>query len=324
MAQTPRSDRAPAKSVDPTFAITLVLCALLAGGFGYWRMSSIPQVTEEDLTFDGDLDIDADRLERQYRETYGDIDLERVEEDWQALLDVGQRANEAQFEETSTSDRNELSVELKLLGHQVVPTTGYDGFVVSGEPLFEGCHEGLETLLKDIQSGDIDLETAREDPPKDAYDKYRKNCGNLLPHLLDRGLVTEEGEWGFEGAKTMVQILHRYRWAHIIYNEKRPRAQLTPYEVELMDRWRLELAEGLSEEDRRRSLERLDKGNADYEVDYARAILAYESGDYEEALEQFEKLAEEKPGKHYEAYADFVREKIEADSSTSSDADEAS
>lgn len=324
MAQKPRSDRASAKGIDPTFAVTLVLCALLAGGFGYWRMSSIPQVTEEDLTFEGDLDIDADRLQRQYRETYGDIDLESVSEDWQALLDTGQRANQAQFQETSTSEQNELTVELKLLAHQIVPTTGYSGFVVSGEPLFEGCHEGLETLLEGIRSDDIDIETARQNPPEDTYDEYRRNCGKLLPHLVDRGIVTEAGEWSFDGAKTMVQILHRYRWAHIIYNEKRPRAQLTPYELELMDRWRLEIAEGLSPEDRRTALRRLDKSDVDYDVDFARALLAYQSAKYEEAVEQFEQLAEEKPGQHYEAYADFVREKIEPDSSTSDGADEAS
>lgn len=309
MANRRRSKRRSDPGLDWTFAATLIVCALIAGGFGYWHMSRGPEISQEDLAFDDEIEVDLDRLEGAYEEAYGDIDMKRVRPEWEALIEAAVEANKAQFSEPASEAQNEMTVELKLLAHQVIPATGYAGFVVSGEPLFEGCHEGLKVLLDDVRTGDLELEAAVDDLPDDDYEEYRKNCGNLLPTLVDRGLVDQNGEWSFEDAPIIVQILHRYRWAHIIYDEKRPRAQLTPYELELLDRWRLEVADGLSVDQREGYLDKLVRHDEDYNEEFARAILDYERGDLREAIDHFETLAEKRPGEHYGRYADFLRDR---------------
>ncbi|MFP4597825.1 MAG: tetratricopeptide repeat protein [Persicimonas sp.] len=311
MSKSLRPKSAHPPGLDWTIVLGFTICALLAAGFGYWRLSQAAQISEDSFAFE-ELQIDRERLDRQRQKKYGDINLRTAQAEWQRILAAARELNRGQFTGLSQTAAAELSLEIKFLANELIPTTGYQGFVVSGEPLFHQCQEGLDELLEAVRTGQLSMKEAREAPPADTFETYRDNCGNFLPLLVDRGLVTEDAQWAFEQAPIIVDLLNRYRWAHIIHDQQKPEAQLTAYGLITFERWRVERASGVTDASRQKYLERLARHDPDYNADYARGVLAFRAGELEEALEHFEKLASAYPASDYRGYADYLRDRLEA------------
>jgi hypothetical protein len=272
------------------------LVAVVLGGLIFWSRRP-PERQRSPLAFPP-LEIDRAELKRQRADRYGEARKTiRGTDQLSRLHEVVRRANERQFtshpksnDEEETKTRRELRANIKQASHDVITLTGYDGYIASGEPIFEACRGGLERLLEAIRSGRISLERARTRPDAERFEAYRRNCGQLLPRLLELGLVDDGGRWASppDRSREILEILQRYRWAFNISNSRRPLLQLTPYERELLFKYRIRNAEGFEIGDRRRFIEQIasDPGLLpEYDVHLARARLAYESNGPQAARE---------------------------------------
>ncbi len=295
---------------------------MVLGGLLLWAQMPAPQPASashqsESFSHQSDsplesppLRIDRDRLKRQRADQYGEARKTVKGTDTLARLHrVVEQANEHQFqsepdEEPSADvqeERRTLRSTIKQASQDVITLTGYDGYVAAGEPLFETCSEGLEALLEAVQTGDVSMERARAQPPADTFETYRRHCGQLLPRLVELGLVTPEGTWHEPASRsrTIVGLLQRYRWAFNIREHRRPLLQLTAYGRELLFRYRIRNGEGFSPDQRKRFVQQIatDSGLLpDIDVPLLRARLAYDLEEYERARSVLKQAIEKDEG----------------------------
>ncbi|QDG54509.1 hypothetical protein FIV42_28325 [Persicimonas caeni] len=295
--------------LDATIIAGLLICALLAAGFAYWRMGPAREVTDEDFQFP-ELTVNQQKLEQQRQEKYADVNLQQVQGEWQELIAAARQVHRAQFGGVSQEEQLKRAATVKVWANETVLGSGFDAFVVTGEPVFRECATGLDTLLGAIQSGQVTMDEAKANPPAEEFAAYRDNCGKLLPVLVERGLVTEEGKWSSKVSPHIVDLLNRYRWAHIIHDQKDPWAQLTKEGALAFARWRVEDAIGYTLEERQKFLAKLARQFPNYNAGFAYGMLAYKAGDYEKALEYFDRLAKAQPRSDYQRYAEYLRQKV--------------
>lgn len=252
--------------------------------------------------------VDADRLDRARRDHYASPDLSSVTDEVASLRELIVRANNAQFpphDPDQIIDPVEMEAELQFLTDEIISVTGPRGFASVGDPHFQSCRQGLEDLLGALQSGNLPLSQAVEDPPAERFTAYREHCGNLLPVLLDHSLVNSDGTWAREFAPDLVEILQRYRFASLAHSRHATNRQLSSYEVELFARWRIEDPEAFGPTERTRFLsESRNLLPADYDHHLARArIIATQVGPHN----AFSELARQHPDNPlYEALRDRV------------------
>lgn len=304
------SRKAPqASKLDRTILAGVLICALLAAGFAYWRMGPAREVTDDDFKFP-ELTVNLQKLERQRQEKYADVNLQQVENEWQQLIAAAREVHRGQFADISQEEQLKRAATVKVWANETILGSGFEGFVATGEPIFRECAAGLQELLGAVQKGEISLEKAQEELPGDRFTTYRDNCGNLLPVIAERGLVTEDGKWASKNAPVIADLLNRYRWAHIIHDQKDPWSQLTKEGARTLARWRVEDAKGYTVEQRRKFLSTLSSQFPDYNAEFALGLLAYRAGETQKALEHFERLAEAQPRSDFQRYTDFLRQKI--------------
>ncbi len=245
------------------------------------------------------LDIDKRQLENARQAHYDDPDLHLIEDEIDTLLSIFRQANLTQFPShspESPDDAGELEQRLTFLADDIILVSGVRGFQLVGEPIFDQCLRGLDELLRAVQNGDIPISQAIEDPPARHFSAYRENCGNFLPFLYERNLVSTDGEWTQPAAPKLIDILQRYRWADLIRSRFPVHYQLSPYELEVFFRWRIEAETAFPLTQRRQFLEQAKPYlSTDYDLSLAEARLEAADRDPDEALEVFDQLIEEEP-----------------------------
>ncbi|MGM0558420.1 MAG: hypothetical protein ACQEVA_18695 [Myxococcota bacterium] len=289
MASTNEFQRDPQK-LDPVIGITVLVLVLGVVGFAVYKHQTAPEVSEEDITFEP-IRVETDRLLAERKERSAEIEPDRAGKDLERLRETARKANEMSFGSPSRLDQQETQKRLSIYANQIIPAYSYDGFIYSAEPLFIECGKGLESLLEAIRRGQITVERARENPPADTFESYRENCGNVLPILIEQGLVTRDGEWTSESGPAIFDVLNRYRWAHVIDDRRKAMTQLTPYEQEILMRWRIEDARAFELADRWRFLDQARELVPSYEVNWAAGVLSLRENNLEQALDYFEKAA---------------------------------
>ena len=284
-----RRSSSPTPGFDPAVMAGLFLSLAAVIGFAVWGSSTSGEPGAEHPLAFAPIQVDQDRLSRardtQYREARKALESSPAKE----LVGLVRQLNALQFG-GETAEQRKLARRISYTANDVIPITGYDSFIAAGEPTFERCATGLDTLLSDLRTGDIGLEQAKTDPPADTYAAYRRNCGNLLPTLIERNLVDASGHWTepVDLTRTIVDILQRYRWADIIRSRRPPLQQLTDYERRLLTRWRIESSDAYPLEQRRAYLSTLEDNPdlmPDYDITLARAKLAYAANNLERAHE---------------------------------------
>lgn len=245
------------------------------------------------------LEIDKQRLEQARRDHHDDPDLSLIEEEIETLHTTFQRANLTQFPSHSPEepeDPESLVNRLTFLADDILLVSGVRGFQLVGEPLFQECRRGLDELIYAIQRGNIPVAQALEDPPERDFARYRENCGNFLPFLFERELLSEEGEWNQPAGQDLVEILQRYRWADLVRSRFPVHYQLSPYELEIFFRWRIEDANAFSLPQRHQFLEQAKPYlSSDYDIALAETRLHAADEDPDEALQLFDQLVEDDP-----------------------------
>lgn len=258
------------------------------------------------------LEIDERQLERARRDFYEDPELELIEDDVESLRSTFQKANLTQFPDHGTSrdlPEEQLLHKTTILASEVLLVSGVRGFQLVGQPIFDQCSQGLDELLQAIQREDLTLERALEDPPAEHFESYRKNCGNFLPFLRQRQLVSPQGEWNHPQGSELVHILQRYRWGDLIGNQFPVHYQMSPYELEIFFRWRVEDNDAFTPSERQRFFDRAKPFlPADYDLQLAKTRLEAATMETEEAVDLFASLVAEEPENElYQAIYDQVR-----------------
>lgn len=287
--------------------IAFLICALLLAGIWLWRRPDTGDVDAADFEFQA-IKIDADKLQTQRDEKFKSVRLDRVTKDWQSLLTAARDVNRLDFNSPGQAQKAAAIEKLGYLTNEIIPATGYEGFVAASLPLRDECRAGLDALREALEAGDLELHEAKVDPPAQRFAKYRANCGNQLPMLLKRGLLNDQGAWTTTNAPIIADILGRYRWAHLVRDQYSPWLLLTPYEIEIFARWRIEQAKGYSTEKRLKFIAEIVRFLPDYNADFARGILAYKENNIPESLNYFEILAKNNPEAGYQAYIRYLKE----------------
>lgn len=306
MQTMPHDARSPTPaSLHPSLLLAFAICgALVVGLFfiiGPGRPTA-PVVTSgphfDDPTQFAPLSIDEQRLARERHRHHGPVTLDRARPALERLYEAVYRAHRHQFPTVEGEVRAsvvELEAALVFAADEVLPATGMPGFVVAGEPIFEACQEAIDELLLAIHRRSITLDQARTDPPLPRFARYRDNCGNALPMLLDHGLVTPDGRWARPYAPKLFEILNRLRWANILHARLPARLQITPYEYELLMRWRIEEPKAFPITKRRAFLREAATYLPHYDVVLAEALLDIEGQDTSFAVDRIRKIVEEHP-----------------------------
>lgn len=257
------------------------LLTLTAGFAFFWVLTSEPPLepnADHPFAF-APLEIDDDKLERQRKAKFGRAREALDRGELESFFDLVRELNRSQFRADDASEQRDLGRTLAFRAENIIESTGYDAFVAAGEPLFEDCLEGLDRLLEAMRSGALEVEQARDEPPASEFEGYRDSCGNVLPTLLDRGLVEPSGAWAppEHRSRVLADLLQRLRWASLNRNTRRPLVQLTDYGRRILMRWRIE-SEAYPVQKRLEYLAQLEKDSGlldDYDSTLARAKLAY-------------------------------------------------
>ncbi|MBA2662956.1 MAG: hypothetical protein H0U74_11715 [Bradymonadaceae bacterium] len=287
-------------TIHPVLWVSFALCALiivvLFVAFTHTTSTPHARLKEparyEPLLF-APLEVDARQLAIERDRHHGEARLDAVGEDLAHLHQIVRKANLSQFpsaDEQAPPDALQMQAELVFAADEVLPATGVRGFIAAGEPIFEACNEGLEQLLQALRLANLPLAEARTNPPHRRFQKYRENCGNALPSLLEHGLVSATGQWLKPYGPAIFEILNRFRWAHIAHARLPARLQLSPYEYRLMMRWRIEDPDAFPLQARREFLSQATELFPDYDSALAEALLDVEGKDKTFATERMRAL----------------------------------
>jgi hypothetical protein len=271
-------------------ACLIVFFTGISGFVLLWQTNTVVR----DPTFP-ELTIEKQKLEKQRKKQLAKADVKRESKAVSKLLAAVRKLNLGQF--PGQDSPTDISASIEYRASDVVVEFGYDGFMGIGQILFTRCHKGLSTLLDAVRNRAVSLDKAQKNPP-DSFELYRQYCGRVLPHLLKFGLLKPSGEWSHgEESKLIFDVWQRYRWASLIESMREPYALLTPYEREVLFRWRIERASGFSPESRI-DLARRGSQYLPYPTGLAVGIIALKQGDTETAREAFEGLLETNGGKY--------------------------
>lgn len=293
-------------AINPVLWTAFGVCLLctIGLGFAFSSLSSSSHTSSQSQNLEANptqfppLIIDHQRLNKERRLQQSEARLGSVEQELNHLYAVVRRANLAQFPSTANEARPDLVIlnaEVTFAADEVLPASGIRGFTAAGEPLFAACNEGIEELLKAIRRQSIPLEEARRNPSPARFQKYRENCGNALPLLLQHGLVDSTGRWSKPYAPVLFEILNRYRWAHITHARLPARLQLAPYEYELLMRWRIEDPDAFPIAERRKFIHQASSEISDFDPVLAETLLDNEGKTESEAIENLRELSEKHP-----------------------------
>lgn len=285
--------------------ITLALCVGLAGHSLWGHLNVDTEEERRRAHIESGLDfppltVDHRRLERERDAFYREPDLELIADEIEELRTTFRQTNHTQFPLHGTAGTLEIMATAELLKQQasdVLPVVGPRGFEPVARPHFDACREGIEDLAKAIRSGALPFSQANHDPPPDRFQGYRKNCGNLLPVLHRHELIDDEGHWTHPDSLVLVDIIQRYRWADVVRSDFPAYRLISPYELELFYRWRIEHDAALSPIQRREILEQARPFlPPDYEYELAEARLrAATMDDQVEIRERFQAIADAHP-----------------------------
>ncbi|RAL23731.1 hypothetical protein DL240_06120 [Lujinxingia litoralis] len=253
------------------------------------------------------LSVDVEHLAASRQAHYHTVELSSDQRaQHHALMEAVVAANRAQFTDAEAIDARALQGRIDTLSSALLPATGPRGFVPLAEPTFEACASGLEELLDAIRRGALTLHEASTAPPAKRFESYRDHCGNVLPMLRERALITEDARWSYASSPYIFSVLQRYRFADIIHTRQPLRLQLAPYELQLLTRWRIEDPNAFDVRTRRRHLARATDLLPDYDVPLARTRLDAHGKALSEALPHFRDLVESHPDTP--RYRDLLRE----------------
>lgn len=231
----PVPERHPQRLLNVILVLTL-LCAV--GGIAAIVVTApeIPPVDE--TSFRTSVEVDESRLDEERAFLYQNVDLRAHTEKIAALQKSVREANLLQFGTPSPKALRDAAVMNTYNANEVLAATSIEGVMLAGNEVFEACQAGLAELQAALASKKITAQEARTDPGE-RFATYRENCGNAFGPLEEMALIRPDGAWVDPAVgPTILDIFNRFRWATILDARRPALQQLTPYDYELLTRWR--------------------------------------------------------------------------------------
>lgn len=296
-----------------------VFLALVAAAGVFWFFSSqapqIERVSYESFDFEK-LEIDTNRLAEERAELKEGFAPGESGKAAIALFEKKVRAaNLMQFGTPSSQEIRDAEIEIEFAANDAASAAGgFKYFVFFGSDLYHACQTQLATVLEALESGDVDYETMTTDPGAD-WNVYRETCGNVLPALVQMGLISKGGEWRRDYGPALFDILYRYRIASIIQLRMAPENQLTRHGRQSLWRWRIQDDVAFSQPERitaaRRGFSQRLEGDT-YPTPLEVAKIYVQAGDDTSAYETLEPWCEQNPEDvQLKQYCVFLKERVQ-------------
>ncbi len=226
-----------------SFLNGIVIALLLtAGALAAWLVVSAPEIPAIDEgSFENLTSIDMQRLEAERERAYGSIDLATAQEPVDHLRQTVRAVNLVQFESVEEYDKRQAATAAVFAANDVLTPLGEPGFMKAGNEMAKKCVEGVDEVRAALKAGDLTPEQAVVDPGT-GFPTFRENCGPLMGQLLKWKVVQPSGDWTDpDVGPALVEIFSRYRWAAILDLRRPAFEMLTPYEHEVLTRFRADL-----------------------------------------------------------------------------------
>jgi hypothetical protein len=285
------------ESTDAGSGVVLVsgiVCAALAAGLIYFFHGQTPPIQEVDETWfrAPELKLDEAELRASRDAHYGAGELE----DKPAYAEYRtnyQAANLLQFTDPTEAEISRMQKLLALTATDALTTIQkHDRFTAIGEPIFADCRTALDDLLDDIVERRVTMDAALSGDLGEDYDRYKRNCGHVMPVLRKHELVTADGEWRRPAyGPVLFDVLQRWRFASQVSNHVHPADGVSPADYRAMTEWRLMVPEAFSPSDRYQKLASArSKPPVGLNLDRAEAYIAAAAGDWNRARKAYAKV----------------------------------
>lgn len=284
--------RDPGRMINGLLAVCL---AVAVGALGYIAASAPtpPQITEESFVLTPPR-VDPERLAADRAKHYASVDLTAAQEEIAALVDVVKKANELQFQQADAKAVHDTQILTSHHANEVITKIGMDAFVQAGQPMYDQCAAAFTQLLGAVQSGALSAEAASKDPGE-AHAAYRSWCGDAFAPLVRSGVLTPDGRWADDTSGPLVfEIMNRFRWASLLDLRRPPWEQLSPYEYEILTRWRASIR-SVPIERRVQWVVSAQKALPKFIGEELIGSLLYEDGDLVGALGAYEEACDRDP-----------------------------
>lgn len=154
-------------SIDPALIVAFALCVMFVGGLyfvmiapsGSRETAGEDSGPEQSYRFTA-MTIDAGRLARARDQRQGEARLEKAPQEIARLQELVREANLMQFPSDpplTPEAVTKIEREIMYAANEVIPATGFPGFVTAGESMFEACLQGLDELLLAVRRGNVDM-----------------------------------------------------------------------------------------------------------------------------------------------------------------------
>ncbi len=283
---------------DGTLNIAIFLCLVIPAAVIYAFATSVPPVEPIDATwFEFEpLKIDDSRIKAERKKNLEGVNLDSGKAEIETLHAAIRKANLLQFAPIQREVTTRSNAEIEFAANEVITKlNGIESFVETSAPLMHACQTHVTTLLADVKAGKITLEQAQK-PAPEQYGAYMEACGNAVKLLLDGKLIQENGEWSNpDTGPIILELLGRLRYAFILHLRKNAWEQITPYEREILWRWRIEDPQAYSYKERLDYLSRATEETLGYSPDIARGRLFFVNDFKRDARRTFEEQCKKHP-----------------------------
>ncbi len=276
MAEHNKEEGADISSVGISVGLSILICVSILG----YVFTNQKPLNESAFDFNP-IEIDASRLSTERNARVGTKKFDMEDPRAKGLLSVMRMANAEQFS-TLLTDDEKLKRQTELVHHanQALEQGWFPAFWSIGEILFRECRSELSKVVTQIQKG-ADPKTFRN---AKEYINYREACGDMLPMLFKYNIISERGQWVDTYGPDIADLSLRYSWGFILADRRHPSQQLTPYEYELYEQWRVTNKEGFSREERLKFLGRAKNRIKDFPANLLMAKIQFQDGKSESAL----------------------------------------
>ncbi len=275
-------------SLSIAMLISFLICVSI---FAYFVTNQTP-VDDSAFAFQS-TEIDQERLNSERASRLGDKKIDLSDPRAEKLISTARMRNAEQFSTLlSETERRRRDAEVVHRANEVLEMGWFPAFWAVGEKLMQECKAELSKVVVQIQKG-AKPESFRKG---DLYIHFRESCGDILPALFKRNLLTQHGQWVDKNGAQIADLSRRYAWAYILAERNHPSRQLTPYEYELYETWRITNTKGFSEKERMNYLKRADFLIKGFPTNLVLGKLSYQKQDYKSALDYLRKAEKKNEG----------------------------
>lgn len=285
MANHEKEESSDISSVGIAVGISFLLCLSVLGYF----FTNQTKVSDDAFAFQP-LVIDNARLEAERKSRLGDKVFDLKDPRIIGLLSVARMTNAEQFS-TLLTDTEKIRREAERVhrANEVLEQGWFPAFWTVGEILLKDCKKELARVVTQIQKG---ADPANFRSSKDYID-YRESCGDILPVLFERNILSKRGQWIDPKGPEIVDLTLRYSWGFILADRRHPSRQLTPYEYELYETWRIGNEKGFTREERLKFLMRAKSRIEGFPANLLMAKMQFQAGKKQSALKLLQEAEKE-------------------------------